>query len=112
MGRIRINAAPAKRGKVVFEHTERHAISHEQTLLMPAKRTRMTWKCPKPVSPIWDGCLRGPQSIADDPLGTNTYLLGWDIAVDPGPMDLNHLSALIAAINGRTVSHIRNLQPS
>ncbi len=40
--------------------------------------------------------------------GTNTYLLGQtDIAVvDPGPDDPAHLSAILAAINSQTVSHI------
>lgn len=41
-------------------------------------------------------------------LGTNTYLLGRDTLaiIDPGPDDPAHLSALIAAIAGRPVSHI------
>lgn len=41
-------------------------------------------------------------------LGTNTFLLGRDTLaiIDPGPDDPAHLSALIAAIAGRPVSHI------
>lgn len=40
--------------------------------------------------------------------GTNTYLLGQDTLaiIDPGPADPSHLASLLAAINGRTVSHI------
>ncbi|MFT5272988.1 MAG: glyoxylase-like metal-dependent hydrolase (beta-lactamase superfamily II) [bacterium] len=40
--------------------------------------------------------------------GTNTYLLGRDslAVIDPGPLDKTHLNALIAAIDGRPVSHI------
>jgi glyoxylase-like metal-dependent hydrolase (beta-lactamase superfamily II) len=40
--------------------------------------------------------------------GTNSYLLGRDslAVIDPGPMDQTHLDALIAAIDGRPVSHI------
>ena len=40
--------------------------------------------------------------------GTNTYLLGRETLaiIDPGPDDPAHLAALIAAIGGRTVSHI------
>lgn len=41
-------------------------------------------------------------------LGTNTYILGRDTlaVIDPGPGDAMHLSALLAAINGRPVTHI------
>jgi glyoxylase-like metal-dependent hydrolase (beta-lactamase superfamily II) len=40
--------------------------------------------------------------------GTNTYLLGHDTlaVIDPGPNDPAHLKNLLAAIAGRTVSHI------
>ena len=40
--------------------------------------------------------------------GTNSYLLGTDevAVVDPGPIDDDHFSALLAAIDGRPVSHI------
>jgi glyoxylase-like metal-dependent hydrolase (beta-lactamase superfamily II) len=40
--------------------------------------------------------------------GTNTYLLGTNslAVIDPGPLDDEHLAALIAAIDGRPVSHI------
>jgi glyoxylase-like metal-dependent hydrolase (beta-lactamase superfamily II) len=41
-------------------------------------------------------------------LGTNSYVAGDDtvIVVDPGPDDASHLAALVAAIDGRPVSHI------
>lgn len=41
-------------------------------------------------------------------LGTNTYLLGRDklAVIDPGPLDRAHLAALLAAIDGRPVTHI------
>ena len=53
-------------------------------------------------------CVLAPNPSPMTHWGTNTYLLGWDsvAVIDPGPMDLDHLSALIAAINGRAVSHI------
>jgi glyoxylase-like metal-dependent hydrolase (beta-lactamase superfamily II) len=40
--------------------------------------------------------------------GTNSYLVGTDTlaVIDPGPDDGDHLAALLAAINGRPVSHI------
>ncbi len=40
--------------------------------------------------------------------GTNTYLLGLDkiAVIDPGPSNNDHFEAILAAINGRTVSHI------
>lgn len=40
--------------------------------------------------------------------GTNTYLIGTGTlaVVDPGPDDPSHLSALLTAIDGATVSHI------
>ena len=40
--------------------------------------------------------------------GTNTYLLGQTslAVIDPGPQDEAHLAALLAAIDGRPVSHI------
>ncbi|MEQ7155837.1 MBL fold metallo-hydrolase [Brevundimonas aurifodinae] len=44
--------------------------------------------------------------------GTGTYIVGRDapgasVAVlDPGPMDQDHLEALLAAVEGRTVSHV------
>src|SRR5690606_11270558 len=55
--------------------------------------------------------------IADNPgpftfTGTGVYIVGRDrpgaevAVIDPGPMDETHLSALLRAIEGRTVSHI------
>ncbi|HXF53504.1 MAG TPA: MBL fold metallo-hydrolase [Hyphomicrobiaceae bacterium] len=40
--------------------------------------------------------------------GTNTYILGTTelCVIDPGPDDVNHHEALMAAISGRPVSHI------
>lgn len=40
--------------------------------------------------------------------GTNSYIVGTDTlaVIDPGPLDENHLRALLAAIAGRPVSHI------
>lgn len=40
--------------------------------------------------------------------GTNSYIVGHDTlaVIDPGPEDEAHLSALLAAIGGRPVSHI------
>ncbi|MDN2582177.1 MBL fold metallo-hydrolase [Aquibium sp. ELW1220] len=40
--------------------------------------------------------------------GTNSYVVGTDTlaVIDPGPEDEAHLRALLAAIGGRTVSHI------
>jgi glyoxylase-like metal-dependent hydrolase (beta-lactamase superfamily II) len=40
--------------------------------------------------------------------GTNSYIVGHDIlaVIDPGPDDEAHLAALLAAIDGRPVSHI------
>ena len=45
--------------------------------------------------------------------GTNTYLLGKDTlaVIDPGPDDEAHLAALLAAIGGRSVSHIFDRHP-
>jgi glyoxylase-like metal-dependent hydrolase (beta-lactamase superfamily II) len=53
-------------------------------------------------------CVLAPNPSPMTHWGTNTYLLGRDsvAVIDPGPMDLDHLSALITAINGHTVSHI------
>lgn len=55
--------------------------------------------------------------IADNPgpftfTGTGTYVVGRAEAgarvavIDPGPMDETHLAALLAAVEGRTVSHV------
>ena len=55
--------------------------------------------------------------IAENPgpftfTGTGTYIVGRPQAgatvavIDPGPLDDSHLSALLAAIEGRTVSHV------
>lgn len=40
--------------------------------------------------------------------GTNTYLLGQETlaVIDPGPDDPDHLAALLAAIDGRKVTHL------
>ncbi|MDX8348904.1 MBL fold metallo-hydrolase [Cognatiyoonia sp. IB215446] len=40
--------------------------------------------------------------------GTNTYLVGETalVIIDPGPEDMRHLDALLAAIAGRSVTHI------
>jgi glyoxylase-like metal-dependent hydrolase (beta-lactamase superfamily II) len=44
--------------------------------------------------------------------GTGTYIVGRDApgagvaVIDPGPMDQAHLDALLAAVEGRTVSHV------
>ena len=40
--------------------------------------------------------------------GTNTYLIGNDelVLIDPGPEDQAHLTAILAAIGGRKLSHI------
>ncbi|RIK87129.1 MAG: MBL fold metallo-hydrolase [Hyphomicrobiales bacterium] len=40
--------------------------------------------------------------------GTNSYIVGTDTlaVIDPGPLDDDHLRALLAAIRGRPVSHI------
>lgn len=40
--------------------------------------------------------------------GTNSYIVGTDTlaVIDPGPLDENHLRALVATIAGRPVSHI------
>lgn len=40
--------------------------------------------------------------------GTNSYIIGRDTlaVIDPGPLDEAHLTALMAAIDGRPVSHI------
>lgn len=62
------------------------------------------------ATPLEDGlaCVLAPNPSPMTYWGTNTYILGWDsvAVIDPGPMDRAHLSALIAAIGGRTVSHI------
>jgi glyoxylase-like metal-dependent hydrolase (beta-lactamase superfamily II) len=46
----------------------------------------------------------GPMTFA----GTNTYVVGSKVlaVIDPGPDDVNHLSALMQFIEGRSVSHI------
>ncbi len=55
--------------------------------------------------------------IADNPgpftfTGTGTYIVGRQQAgsavavIDPGPLDETHLAALLAAVEGRTVSHV------
>lgn len=53
-------------------------------------------------------CVLAPNPSPMTHWGTNTYLLGTDTlaVIDPGPLDDDHLDALIAAIVGRTVSHI------
>lgn len=53
-------------------------------------------------------CVLAPNPSPMTYWGTNTYLLGHDsiAVIDPGPKDSAHLSALIAAIDGRHVSHI------
>ncbi len=44
--------------------------------------------------------------------GTGTYIVGRDVpgasvaVIDPGPMDAAHLQALLAAVEGRKVSHV------
>lgn len=54
------------------------------------------------------GLVLAPNPSPMTGLGTNTYLLGRDslAVIDPGPASDAHLAALIAAIDGRTVSHI------
>ncbi|RZJ46117.1 MAG: MBL fold metallo-hydrolase, partial [Brevundimonas sp.] len=50
----------------------------------------------------------GPFTFA----GTGTYLVGRDTpgagvaVIDPGPLDDDHLNALLAAVEGQTVSHV------
>lgn len=51
--------------------------------------------------------------LADNPSpmtgpGTNTYLLGGQslAVIDPGPLDMGHLDAILVGIAGRPVSHI------
>ena len=53
-------------------------------------------------------CVLAPNPSPMTYWGTNTYVLGWDsvAVIDPGPLNLDHLAALVATINGRTVSHI------
>ena len=53
-------------------------------------------------------CVLAPNPSPMTYWGTNTYLLGWDslAIIDPGPLDTDHLAALIVAIDGRPVSHI------
>ncbi|SMX31809.1 MBL fold metallo-hydrolase [Octadecabacter ascidiaceicola] len=53
-------------------------------------------------------CVLAPNPSPMTYWGTNTYLLGTDslAVIDPGPLDDDHLRALIAAIDGRPVSHI------
>lgn len=53
-------------------------------------------------------CVLAPNPSPMTYWGTNTYLLGHDslAVIDPGPDDPAHLEALLAAIDGRTVSHI------
>lgn len=66
---------------------------------------------PDPVSPL----IR--RVIADNPgpftfTGTGTYIVGGAgpgagvAVIDPGPLDDRHLAALLAAVQGQTVSHI------
>lgn len=66
---------------------------------------------PDPVSPL----VR--RVIADNPgpftfTGTGTYIVGGAgsgagvAVIDPGPLDDRHLAALLAAVQGQTVSHI------
>lgn len=66
---------------------------------------------PDPVSPL----IR--RVIADNPgpftfTGTGTYIVGGAgpgagvAVIDPGPLDERHLAALLAAVQGQTVSHI------
>lgn len=72
----------------------------------------MTEQPPKAGLPIVleDGlsCVLAPNPSPMTYWGTNTYLLGQDTLaiIDPGPRDPAHLENLIAAIAGRTVSHI------
>lgn len=53
-------------------------------------------------------CVLAPNPSPMTYWGTNTYLLGQETlaVIDPGPMDDAHLAAMLAAINGRAVSHI------
>jgi len=53
-------------------------------------------------------CVLAPNPSPMTFWGTNTYLIG-DAAlaiIDPGPADMQHLDALLAAIAGRPVTHI------
>ena len=63
-----------------------------------------------PVTQIAPGlhCLTAPNPSPMTYLGTNTWTLGQAelCIIDPGPDDPRHLSALLQAIAGRTVSHI------
>ena len=53
-------------------------------------------------------CVLAPNPSPMTYWGTNTYLLGTDslAVIDPGPLDDEHLAALVAAIADRPVSHI------
>ena len=72
----------------------------------------MSKESPKAGVPVQleDGlsCVLAPNPSPMTYWGTNTYLLGTDslAVIDPGPLDDDHLAALIIAIDGRPVSHI------
>lgn len=72
----------------------------------------MSNEAPKAGVPVQleDGlsCILAPNASPMTYWGTNTYLLGTDslAVIDPGPLDDDHLAALISAISGRPVSHI------
>ncbi|MDX8353552.1 MBL fold metallo-hydrolase [Cognatiyoonia sp. IB215182] len=53
-------------------------------------------------------CVLAPNPSPMTFWGTNTYLIGAAAlaVVDPGPADMQHLDALLAAIAGRPVTHI------
>lgn len=65
---------------------------------------------PGDVTPLAEGlqCILAPNPSPMTGPGTNTYILGdQSVAViDPGPKDKAHLEAILAALLGRTVSHI------
>ncbi len=52
--------------------------------------------------------LTAPNSGPFTGAGTNTYLIGAErvMIVDPGPADPAHIAAIVAAVEGRPVSHI------